>query len=43
MKITELQWGKRVEWLVIESDPQWVGTVISFDRSEKNNLTTVVL
>lgn len=43
MKITELQPGKRVEWSVIESDPQWVGTVISFDLSEKNNLTTVVL
>jgi uncharacterized protein YndB with AHSA1/START domain len=43
MKITELNPGKKVEWLVIESDPQWIGTVISFELSEKNNLTTVVL
>ena|SRR5688572_3975580 len=43
MRITELQPGKKVAWLVIESDPEWVGTVISFELSEKNNLTTVVL
>lgn len=43
MKITELNPGKKVKWLVIESDPQWVGTVISFELSERNNLTTVVL
>ena len=43
MKITELRPGKKVEWLVIESDPQWIGTVISFELSESDYLTTVIL
>lgn len=43
MKITQLQPGKKVEWLVIESDPQWIGTVISFELLERDNVTTVVL
>jgi uncharacterized protein YndB with AHSA1/START domain len=43
MKITELNPGKRVEWVVIKSDPQWIGTVISFELSERDSVTTVVL
>lgn len=43
MQITKLEPGKRVEWRCIESDPQWVGTVISFDLSEQKGITTVVL
>jgi uncharacterized protein YndB with AHSA1/START domain len=43
MKIIELTPGKKVEWLVIESDPQWIGTRISFELSESNKVTTVVL
>jgi len=43
MKITKLDPGKKVEWLVVESDPQWIGTVISFELTENNNIATVVL
>lgn len=43
MKITRLEPEKRIEWLVMESDPQWIGTVISFDLSENNGVTSVVL
>ena len=43
MKNTDLQPEKKVEWLCIDSDPQWVGTIISFELSENNGITTVVL
>jgi hypothetical protein len=43
MKVIELLPEKKVKWLVIESDQQWIGTVISFELSESENLTTVVL
>jgi len=43
MQITKLEPGKWVEWLCVQSDPQWVGTVISFDLSEDKGVTTVVL
>lgn len=43
MKVIRLIPGQKVEWLVMESDPQWIGTVISFDLSERNGVTTVVL
>jgi hypothetical protein len=43
MKIIELKPGRKVHWLVIESDPQWIGTVICFELSERDNVTTVVL
>ena len=43
MKVIELIPEKKVKWLVIESDPQWIGTIISFELSESENLTTVVL
>ncbi|PRD47802.1 SRPBCC family protein [Sphingobacterium haloxyli] len=43
MKIIELQENDKVVWECIASDEEWVGTGISFDLSEKNNVTTVVL
>ncbi|SKB82474.1 SRPBCC family protein [Dyadobacter psychrophilus] len=43
MKIVELSQNKRIEWECIESDPEWVGTGISFELSEKNGVTSVVL
>jgi uncharacterized protein YndB with AHSA1/START domain len=43
MRVTELQPGRKIEWKVLESDPQWIGTVISFSLSEENGVTTVVL
>ncbi|PRD54654.1 SRPBCC family protein [Sphingobacterium gobiense] len=43
MKIIELHANDKVVWECIASDEEWVGTGISFDLSEKNNTTTVVL
>jgi uncharacterized protein YndB with AHSA1/START domain len=43
MKITELSPNKRILWECIESDPEWIGTKISFDLIEKDGVTAVVL
>jgi uncharacterized protein YndB with AHSA1/START domain len=43
MKITELTPDKRVVWECIASDAEWVGTTITFELSEENNKTAVIL
>lgn len=43
MKITELSENKKVVWECIASDPEWVGTGISFDLSENDGVTAIVL
>jgi uncharacterized protein YndB with AHSA1/START domain len=43
MKIAELEENKRIVWDCIESDPEWVGTKITFDLSEKNGVTSIIL
>lgn len=43
MKITTLTKDKRIVWECIASDPEWVGTGISFDLEEKKGVTSVVL
>lgn len=43
MQIVALNAGQKIKWLCVASDPQWIGTTISFDLSEKNGVTTVVL
>ncbi len=43
MKIIELSPNKRILWECIESDPEWIGTKISFDLTEKNGVTAIVL
>jgi len=43
MKVVVLEENKKIEWECIESDPEWVGTGISFDLSEKDRVTAVVL
>ncbi|GGG92550.1 activator of HSP90 ATPase [Parapedobacter pyrenivorans] len=43
MKITTLEKDKRIVWEVIDSDPEWVGTVISFDLRENKGQTIVTL
>lgn len=43
MKIIALEQDKRIVWECIASDKEWVGTTISFELSEKNNRTTIVL
>lgn len=43
MKIIELSPNKRILWECIASDPEWVGTGVSFDLSMKDGVTSVVL
>ena len=43
MKVIELVQNQRVLWECLDSDPEWVGTKISFDLIEKNGITSIVL
>lgn len=43
MKIADLTPPKRIEWLCTESDPEWVGTTISFELNEKQGKTDIIL
>ncbi len=43
MKIVELEENKKIVWECIMSDKEWIGTSISFELSEKNKVTTVIL
>lgn len=39
MKIIDLQPNRRVEWLCIEADPEWVETNIIFELEKKEEVT----
>lgn len=43
MKVIELSHNKRILWKCTASDPEWIGTSISFDLTEKNGITSVIL
>lgn len=43
MRIEELITNKKVVWLCIDSDPEWLGTTISFDIEEKNGKSFITL
>ncbi|GIQ69064.1 SRPBCC domain-containing protein [Xylanibacillus composti] len=43
MRIVELIPSQKVEWLCTESDPEWIGTTISFELKEKNGTTALTL
>ncbi|WP_010271943.1 SRPBCC family protein [Paenibacillus senegalensis] len=43
MQVTELTSPNKVVWYCTESDPEWVGTTLSFDLTEKNGKTTLIL
>ncbi|PTB96229.1 ATPase [Marivirga lumbricoides] len=43
MKVQELRGNKWVLWECIDSDPEWVETKVSFELSENENVTTIVL
>jgi len=42
-KILELVENSKIVWECIASDEEWVGTKVSFELSEKDNKTTVIL
>lgn len=43
MKIAVLVKNKKIVWECIASDPEWVGTGISFELEERENITAVIL
>ncbi|MBC9796108.1 SRPBCC family protein [Sinomicrobium weinanense] len=43
MQIKHLTKNRRIEWACVESDPEWIGTSVIFDLTEKNGVTTVIL
>ncbi len=43
MKIEELIPNKKVVWHCIDSDAEWIGTMISFDIGEKNGKSFITL
>lgn len=43
MRIEELIADKKVVWQCIDSDPEWIGTTISFDIQEKNGKSFITL
>lgn len=43
MKITELVENERQVWHCIDSDPQWIGTEISFDLEQRKGKVAVTL
>jgi uncharacterized protein YndB with AHSA1/START domain len=40
-KIVALEENRRIEWECIATDPEWVGTTVSFELEEKNGVTCV--
>lgn len=43
MTVIKLEPDKRIEWLCVQSDPEWVGTVISFEMIENGEKTNIRL
>jgi len=43
MRIEELITNKKVLWQCIDSDPEWIGTTISFDIEEKRGKSYITL
>jgi len=43
MRIEELITNKKIVWQCIDSDPEWIGTTISFDIQEKNGKSFITL
>jgi uncharacterized protein YndB with AHSA1/START domain len=42
-KIVELKENSKIVWECLASDEEWVGTRVSFELTEKDNTTTVLL
>ncbi|MCC3372628.1 SRPBCC domain-containing protein [Cohnella sp. REN36] len=43
MRVEELITNKKVMWQCIDSDPEWIGTIISFDIEAKNGKSFITL
>ncbi|TYR36201.1 SRPBCC domain-containing protein [Sphingobacterium phlebotomi] len=43
MKILELVENRKIHWECIHSDEEWVGTAVTFELTQKEGITSVVL
>lgn len=43
MQIVTLTPPTRIEWLCTESDPEWIGTTVSFELHERHDKTDIIL
>lgn len=43
MEITQLTENERMVWRCVDSDPEWIGTSISFELNEAGGKTSVIL
>jgi uncharacterized protein YndB with AHSA1/START domain len=43
MEITDLIPNQRMDWCCVDSDPEWIGTCVHFELSEKAGVTSIVL
>jgi hypothetical protein len=42
MKVLELDPAGRVEWLVVDGPPEWIGTKVSFDLRQEGDWTIIL-
>ncbi|MFF2089542.1 SRPBCC domain-containing protein [Paenibacillus sp. NPDC058174] len=42
MRVDELITDKKILWQCVDSNPEWIGTTISFDMEEKNGKTSII-
>ncbi|UZD22903.1 SRPBCC domain-containing protein [Algoriphagus halophytocola] len=42
-RIVELIENRKIIWECVESDPEWIGTKVSFELNEKDSVTQVTL
>jgi hypothetical protein len=42
MRVDELVTDKKILWQCVDSDPEWIGTTISFNLEEKNGKTSII-
>ena len=43
MQITKLTPNEAMDWLCVDSDPEWIGTRVCFELNEANGKTAVIL
>lgn len=43
MQVVELSPPRKIEWLCTASDPEWVGTTVSFELQEQRGKTNLIL
>jgi hypothetical protein len=42
MKVTDVDPGTRVAWVVVDGPPEWIGTTVSFDLRQEDDYIVVM-